>query len=176
MDWKFKPLALGQNQTGVDTMAKNPNPTPAPKQTPVPPPTTPEDNGITIVAKASRSDGGAIDVLRKHLVSNPDASLDNLKTMLTASGLSLADGTLRTTRTQTLAILMFIKAKQDGEKTTSIEGHTDAIKYYVVKNPEASVETISAWLKGKGVVYPAHTIIRNFFGSMTRKLSVTSSQ
>jgi hypothetical protein len=25
-------------------------------------------------------------------------------------------------------------------------------------------------------VYPAHTIIRNFFGSMTRKLSVTSSQ
>jgi hypothetical protein len=26
------------------------------------------------------------------------------------------------------------------------------------------------------LVYPAHTIIRNFFGSMTRKLSVTSSQ
>jgi CHASE3 domain sensor protein len=25
-------------------------------------------------------------------------------------------------------------------------------------------------------LYPAHTIIRNFFGSMTRKLSVTSSQ
>jgi hypothetical protein len=25
-------------------------------------------------------------------------------------------------------------------------------------------------------IYPAHTIIRNFFGSMTRKLSVTSSQ
>ncbi len=25
-------------------------------------------------------------------------------------------------------------------------------------------------------VYPAHTIIRNFFGLMTRKLSVTSSQ
>jgi hypothetical protein len=26
------------------------------------------------------------------------------------------------------------------------------------------------------LLYPAHTIIRNFFGSMTRKLSVTSSQ
>jgi RNA-directed DNA polymerase len=30
--------------------------------------------------------------------------------------------------------------------------------------------------RGYTDVYPAHTIIRNFFGSMTRKLSVTSSQ
>jgi hypothetical protein len=115
-----------------------------------PAPTTLEDDGIVIIAKASRSGGGAIDVLRKHLVLHPDASLADLKAMLTAAGLSLADGTLRTTRTQTLAILRFVKAKQAGEKVTSIEGGPDAIKYYVVKNPEASVETISAWLKSKG--------------------------
>jgi hypothetical protein len=28
----------------------------------------------------------------------------------------------------------------------------------------------------RSFIYPVHTIIRNFFGSMTRKLSVTSSQ
>ena len=79
-------------------------------QTPAPAPTPPEDEGITIVPRPSRSGGGAIDVMRKHLVSNPDASIADLRSMLTAAGLSLADGTLRTTRTQTLVILKFIKA------------------------------------------------------------------
>jgi hypothetical protein len=116
-----------------------------PFKTPVPA-ITPEDDGITIIAKSSslRSGGGAIDQIRKHLVSNPEASIADLKAVLVAAGLSLADGTLRTTRTQTLAVLKFIKAKQAGEKVTSIEGGPDAIKYYVVKNPEASVETITA--------------------------------
>jgi hypothetical protein len=71
-----------------------------------------EDDGITILANASRSGGGAIDVLRKHLVSHSDASIADLKSMLMAASLSLADGTLRTTRTQTLAVLKFVKAKQ----------------------------------------------------------------
>ena len=133
-------------------MAKKPNPAPA-KQTPAPaPPITPDDDDVMIVAKAPRAGGGAIDQIRKHVVSNPDASLEDLKALLVASGLKCADGTIKTTRMQTLAVLRFIKAKQAGEKTTSIEGHSDAIKYYVVRHPEASVETISAWLKGKGVV------------------------
>jgi hypothetical protein len=120
----------------------------------------PEDDGIIIVAKASRSGGGAIDVLRKHLVSNPEASIDDLKVILAAARLSLADGTLRTTRIQTLALLKFIKAKQASEKVTSIEGHSDAIKFYVVKHPEASVETIAAWLKSKGVVDATPTAVK----------------
>ena len=71
-----------------------------------------EDDGITILANASRSGGGAIDAPRKHLVSHSDASIADLKSMLMAASLSLADGTLRTTRTQTLAVLKFVKAKQ----------------------------------------------------------------
>jgi hypothetical protein len=139
-----------------------PKQTPAPaKQTPAPAPAiTSDDDDVQIVAKASRSGGGAIDVLRKHLVSNPEASIDDLKNMLTAAGLKCADGTLRTTRTQTLAILRFIKAKQAGEKVTSIEGHSDAIKYYTVKHPDASVETISVWLKSKGVVDASATAVK----------------
>lgn len=133
-------------------MSKQPTKqTPAPKQQPAPA-ITPDDDDVQIVAKASRSGGGAIDQIRKHLVSNPSASIDDLKAMLAAAGLKCADGTLRTTRTQTLAVLRFIKAKQAGEKVSSIEGHSDAIKFYVVKNPTASVETISTWLKSKGVV------------------------
>jgi hypothetical protein len=133
-------------------MTKQPTKQTAPKQqvVPTPAPATPEDDGITIVAKASRSGGGAIDQIRKHLVSHPEASIDDLKAMLTTAGLKCADGTLRTTRMQTLAILRFITAKQAGEKVTSIEGGPDAIKFYVVRNPAASVETITSWLKSKG--------------------------
>ena len=69
--------------------------------------------------------------------------------MLVASGLTCADGTLKTTRMQTLAILRFVRAKAAGAKVTSIEGGPDAIKFYVVRNPEASVEAILAWLKSK---------------------------
>ena len=52
--------------------------------------------------------------------------------------------------------------------------------YWATHNGPA-VPSYIAWSNGRLEadeidIYPAHTIIRNFFGSMTRKLSVTSSQ
>jgi hypothetical protein len=131
-------------------MSKRPNPTPAKQQVVATPAPAIEDDDVQIVAKASRSGGGAIDQVRKHLVSHPEASLDDLKAMLSAAGLKCADGTLKTTRMQTLAILRFVRAKAAGEKVTSIEGSVDAIRYYVVQHPQASVEQITAWLQSKG--------------------------
>ena len=134
-------------------MSKRPSkPIPASiKPAPIPA-IAPEDEAdhIVIVAKPVRSGGGAIDQVRKHLVSNPEASLDDLKAMLSAAGLKCADGTLKTTRMQTLAILRFIKAKQAGEKTSSLECAADATRYYVVRHPDASVDAIVTWLKSKG--------------------------
>jgi hypothetical protein len=94
-------------------MSKKPT-TPAAKPAPAPAPTVPEDDDIKIVPKAARS-GGAIEVIRRHLViTNANASIDELRAAVSSAGLTCSDGTLRTCRTQTLAILRFIKLKQAG--------------------------------------------------------------
>ena len=133
-------------------MSKKPNPTPAPKSAPAPA-TIPEDDGIVITAK-TRAGGGAIDQIRRHLVSHPTASIADLRAMLLAANLDVSEGTIKTTRAQTLSVLKFLRAQQAGEKITSIEGPADAVKFYVVQHPQASVEAISAWLASKGAMHP----------------------
>jgi hypothetical protein len=134
-------------------MAKQPNkPTTAPA-------TTPDDEAdhVVIIAKAVRPKG-AIAQIRSHLISNPEASVADLKAVLAAAGLDINEGTIKTTRAHTLAVLKFVHAKSSGTKTTSLEGATDAIRYYVVRNPHASVEAIAAWLKTKGVESTPHAL------------------
>jgi hypothetical protein len=63
--------------------------------------------------------------------------------MLAAAGLDINEGTIKTTRAQTWAVLSFIDAKTTGAKTSFLEGATDAIRYYLVRNPTASVEDIA---------------------------------
>jgi aryl-alcohol dehydrogenase-like predicted oxidoreductase len=53
---------------------------------------------------------------------------------------------------------------------------TDNARAFGVKPDADDLSMIEAVLVKSRELYPVHTIIRNFFGSMTRKLSVTSSQ
>jgi hypothetical protein len=117
-----------------------------------------EEDDLVILARPSRRGTGAIGLIRQHLVANPEATVDDMKAMLTKAGQTTSDGTIKTTRMQTLSVLGFIAARKQGNKTGSVTGAPDAIRWFVCKNPEASVDAISAWLKTKGVESSASAV------------------
>ena len=80
-----------------------------------------------------------------------------------------------------LALAAEETVKIDGEMDDEqIQKELDAIDHPERRQLLAIVAAVSREIDARalqrGLLYPAHTIIRNFFGSMTRKLSVTSSQ
>jgi hypothetical protein len=64
------------------------------------------------------------------------------------------------------------KVEEDGDAPNFASQHTNEISAFVTGIADDDVI-----LAANGdEIYPAHTMIRNLLGSMTRKLSVTSSQ